>query len=386
MILWAFLVVITILLITYYKITSKTPDALKNIHTITLFSRIFLTITKQLGHDTLYFRYKQYFEKDGIVKERFRGKWTCMVTDPAIAKDILSKQGAPAFRALPLHLFAETALKMIDILETIDKKPIVIDSFMQRFTLDVLGKVAFGFDFNNLENPNSVYVTAYNEVQNAILDPLALFFQIDNIPILRQHRLKKLTKLNNIFIEIIKEKRKALAAGKSQGDLLEHMLNANENLDNQILSDNELKHNLAVFILAGHKTTATAISTILYLLSIHKNVQEKAREEVLRILGDNLIPSAEQHKSLKYLNMIIHENLRLYPPATFLQHRESAENLKIKDFVIPAGTPIEIFIYGIHHSPKLWTNPEEFLPERFENKNATIENYSWLAFSSGARK
>ncbi|CAG8790603.1 10780_t:CDS:2, partial [Dentiscutata erythropus] len=259
----------------------------------------------------------------------------------------------PAFKTLPLHLFAEIASKMI---ETIDKKPVEIKNLMQRFTLDVLGKVAFGFDFNSLGNPNSVYVTTYNEVQKAILGPLSLFFPIDRIPIIKQKRLKKVNKLNNIFNEIIKEKHKALAAGKFQGDLLELMLNANENLDNQMLSDADLR-----------------------------NIKEKAREEVLRILGDNLIPSAEQHKSLKYLNMIIHENLRMYPLAPSLQYRKLTEDLRFKNFTIPAGTLIELFIYGIHHSPKLWDNPEEFLSERFENEFTTGENYSWLAFGGGTR-
>ncbi|CAG8739866.1 7158_t:CDS:10, partial [Gigaspora rosea] len=373
-------------------------------------------------YDKLYFSHKQYFEKDGIVKQRIRGKWYCLVTDPAIAKELLLKPDVypkmsieklfpnslfaeylgtnvafsngdvwkrhrrvcnSAFKSLPLHLFAETGLKMINILETIDNKPVEIKNFMQRYAFDVLGKVAFGFDFNSIGNPNSVYITAFDEVQKTIFNPLSLIFPIDRVPIIRQQRLKKVNKLNNIFNEIINEKYKALAAGKSQGDLLENMLNA---CDNQMLSDSELRYNLALFMLAGHETSAIALATTLYLLSTYKNVQEKAREEVLRILGDDLIPSADQHRSLKYLNMIIQENLRLYPPAPALIFRELTENIKIKDTVIPAGTPIELFLYGIHHSPKLWNNPEEFLPERFEkNDYADSENYSWLAFGAGTR-
>ncbi|CAG8798694.1 5816_t:CDS:10, partial [Dentiscutata erythropus] len=340
-----------------------TPDAFKNIHTITLFDRIFMIITKQ-GYDKLYFSHKQYFEKDGVVKQRIRGKWYCLVTDPAIAKELLLKPDVypkmsietlfpnslfaehlgtnvafsngevwkrhrrvcnSAFKSLPLHLFAETGLKMIDILETIDKKSVEIKNFMQRYAFDVLGKVAFGFDFNSIGNPNSDYITAFDEVQKTIFNPLSLIFPIDRIPIIRQQRLKKVNKLNNIFNEIIKEKRKALAAGKSQGDLLENMLNA---FDNQMLTDSELK--------AMKHVTAIALATTLYLLSTYKNVQEKAREEVLRILGDDLVPSANQHRSLKYLNMIIQENLRLYPPAPALIFRELTEDIKINDFVIPA--------------------------------------------------
>ncbi|CAG8522748.1 6369_t:CDS:2, partial [Racocetra fulgida] len=170
------------------------------------------------------------------------------------------------------------------------------------------------------------------------------------IPGLRQLAFKKIDRLNNLFEEIIKEKRKSVAAGRSNGDLLELMLNACEDQDNQMLSDAELR-----------------------------DVQEKARKEVLEILGDNLTPSIEQHTSLKYLNMVIRENLRLYPPAGGLPLRALTEDLKYKNFLLPAGTPISLFIYGIHHSTKLWENPEEFLPERFETEH---DNYSWIAFGN----
>ncbi|CAG8615065.1 6877_t:CDS:2 [Racocetra fulgida] len=123
------------------------------------------------------------------------------------------------------------------------------------------------------------------------MNPLTLIVPIERIPGVKQQNRKKIDKLASLFKEIIKEKHKAIAAEKTRGDLLELMLNANEDQDNQMLSDTELR-----------------------------DVQEKAREEVFRILGDNLIPSAEQHKSLKYLNMIIYENLRLYPPVNISLH------------------------------------------------------------------
>ncbi|CAG8528144.1 1681_t:CDS:2, partial [Dentiscutata heterogama] len=328
----------------------------------------------------------------------FRGKWICMITDPVIAKEICLRTDVfpklmfdeivpnsaaerhfgvnvvhsngdvwkrhrrvcnPAFKTLPVHLFVEKGLKMMDILEKVDNKPI-----------------------ENLEDPNNIYVKTYKEVQDVFRNPFVAMLQIDRIPILQKLVFRKIDKLNNLFEEMIKEKRKSLAAGQSNGDLLELMIKACEDPDNQILSDTELRHNLAIFMVAGHDTTALALSTLLYLLAIHKNVQEKAREEILRVLGDNLTPSQEQHASLKYLNLIIRENLRLYPPAGGLPLRALAEDLKHKNFLIPAGTPISLFIYGLHHSPKLWKNPEEFLPERFENEH---ENYSWLAFGGGTR-
>ncbi|CAG8700599.1 21737_t:CDS:10, partial [Dentiscutata erythropus] len=376
----------------------KVPDTIKDIHEVTYFSLILSAFTKRGGNERFYLRCKEYFEKDGVIRFYFGGKWICMITDPVIAKEMCLRTDVfpklmfdeivpnsaaerhfginvvhsngdvwkrhrrvcnPAFKTLPVHLFVEKGLKMMDILEKVDNKPI-----------------------ENLEEPNNIYVKTYKEAQDVFRNPFVTIFQIDRIPILQKLIFRKIDKLNNLFEDMIKEKRKSLAAGQSNGDLLELMIKACEDPDNQMLSDTELRHNLAIFMVAGHDTTALALSTLLYLLAIHKNVQEKAREEILRVLGDNLTPSQEQHASLKYLNLIIRENLRLYPPAGGLPLRVLAEDLKHKNFLIPAGTPISLFIYGLHHSPKLWKNPEEFLPERYENEH---ENYSWLAFGGGTR-
>ncbi|RIB24219.1 cytochrome P450 [Gigaspora rosea] len=406
-----FIATVIILLIIYNYATYKVPDSLKDIHSISFFSIAISQLMKRGGNAKIYSRCKEYFERDGVIKLYFKGNWICMITDLVVAKEvclrndifpklmldkILPNSAAeryfgvnvvhsngdvwkrhrrvcnPAFKTLPIHLFVEKALKLMDILEKVDNKPIEVVDFMQRLTLDILGKVAFNFDFNNLEDPKNPYVTAYNEVQNVFRNPLISILQLDRIPIINQLVFRKIDKLNNLFEDIIKEKRKSLAAGHSNGDLLELMLKACEDPDYQILSDIELRCNLAIFMVAGHDTTAVALSSLLYLLAIHKDVQEKAREEVLRILGDNLAPSSEQHAELKYLNMVIRENLRLYPPAGGLTLRVVTEDLKLKNFLIPAGTPIILFIYGIQHSPKLWKNPEEFLPERCLGNNFSL--------------
>ncbi|CAG8724796.1 11363_t:CDS:2, partial [Racocetra fulgida] len=212
---------------------------------------------------------------------------------------------------LPMHLFVEKGLELMEVLEKVDNKPI-----------------------ENLQDPHNVYVTAYNEAQKVFRNPFYSIIPIEHIPILRRLVYSKVDRLSNLFEDFIKEKRKSLAAGQSNGDLLEHMIKACEDPDNPTLSDVELR-----------------------------DVQRKAREEVLKILGDDLTPSAEHHASLKYLNMIIRENLRLYPPVPSLTLRVLTEDLKYNNFLIPAGTPIALFLYGIQNSPKLWENPNEFLPE-----------------------
>ncbi|CAG8473344.1 4914_t:CDS:2 [Cetraspora pellucida] len=301
-------------------------------------------IRKPEGNDKFYLRFKKYFERDGVVKLYFKGKWVCLISDPTIAKDLCLRTGSITERHFGVNVVHSNG--------------------------------------DNLEDPHNVYVTAYNEAHKVFRNPFFSLISIERIPILRQLAFRKIDRLNNLLEDIIKEKRKSLAAGQSNGDLLELMLKACEDSDNPTLSDIELRHNLAIFMVAGHDTTATALSTLLYLLAVHKDVQRKAREEVLKILDDNLTPSAEQHASLKYLNMVIRENLRLYPPVPTLPLRVLTEDLKYKNFLLPAGTFIGLFLYGIQNSSKLWENPEKFLPERFENEH---ENYSWLAFGGGSR-
>ncbi|CAG8602434.1 4719_t:CDS:2, partial [Cetraspora pellucida] len=234
----------------------------------------------------------------------------------------------PAFKTLPIHLFNETGLRLLNVLERIDNKPI-----------------------ENLENPNNIYVTTYNEVyQGLIRNSWINILPMERIPFWLNRAFKKIDKLDNLLDEIIKKKRKSIAAGKSNGDLLELMIKACEDPNNPTLSD---------------------------------DVQQKVREEVTKIIGDSLTPSAEQLKSLKYLNMVIYENLRMYPPVTIFSLRKLTEDLKCKNHVLPTGTTIGIYSYGIHHSPKLWENPENFIPERFENEH--LENLEFYGFGTGSR-
>ncbi|CAG8533275.1 17572_t:CDS:10, partial [Cetraspora pellucida] len=362
-----------------------TPDGLRDVPTISSLRLLKLAIEKKGGTDNMYSYHKEYFERDGVVKLRAKGKWICLISDPIVVKNILLRPdtfpkldlkefspifsrhlGAnvvhsngdvwkryrrvcnPAFKTLPIHLFNETGLRLLNVLERIDNKPIE--------------------------------VTIY---QGLIRNSWINILPMERIPFWLNRAFKKIDKLDNLLDEIIKKKRKSIAAGKSNGDLLELMIKACEDPNNPTLSDIELRYNLAIFMFAGHETTSDALSTLLYILAVHKDIQQKAREEVTKIIGDSLTPSAEQLKSLKYLNMVIYENLRMYPSVTIFSLRKLTEDLKCKNHVIPTGTTIGIYSYGIHHSPKLWENPEKFIPERFENEH--LEKLEFYGFGAGSR-
>ncbi|CAB4414962.1 unnamed protein product [Rhizophagus irregularis] len=425
-ILTAILLVVSFITFKFYQLT-KVPKRLKNVPTLS-FLDFLITIYINAGPDKRWEYNRETLEKEGIAKAWFNGNWVLVVTDLELAKDILTKTDLypkallkesfpkslltqyygvnlvfsngdewkrhrrianPSFRNLPVHVFVESATKLLNIVEKIDNEPIEVNNLMHRLTLDVLGKAAFGFDFNNLEDPNNVYVTTYNEVMAELSKPLYFVFPfLDNLP--RSEATKKIAKLNNLYDEIVESKRKSMKMDElekkinnNSADLLERMIYACKDPENPTLTNEELRHDLAIFMLAGHDTTANALATILYLLAVHKDAQKKVRDELLRVLGDDLTPSAEQQKELKYMNMVINENLRLYPPVAQLPRRFSAQDIKFRNHVIPAKTPIILSIYGIHHSSRNWKDPEIFIPERFEDEKH--DHYALLGFGGGNR-
>ncbi|CAG8462685.1 9422_t:CDS:2 [Cetraspora pellucida] len=281
----------------------------------------------------------------------FKRKWVCLISDPAIAKDYAYK------------------LVMFD--------KIMPESIAeQHFGMNVVHS-------NGDHKLNNIY--SYNEAQNVFRNPFFSLISIERIPILRQLAFRKIDRLNNLLEDIIKEKRKTLAAGQSNSDLLEFMLKACEDSNNSALSDIELRaitqvnnyinseksiknvlfNTYTIFFLMN--LAATALSTLLYLLAVHKvRYSKNAREEVLKILGVDLTPSAEQHASLKYLNMVIHESL------------DYILRLKYKNFLLPAGTFIGLFLYGIQNSSKLWENPEKFCLRGYDVFGNNIDQFGFF--------
>ncbi|CAG8647661.1 10325_t:CDS:2, partial [Gigaspora rosea] len=306
----ALLVILTIVFILFliynFYLNTKIPNGLKDIHTITLIENIKNSIMENSSAAKYYLNSKEYFDNDGIAKLQIGGKWMCLLSDPTIAKDMFLRT------VLPIDLFVDVGFKLMNIMETIDNKPIDVVDLMHSFTLDVLGKAVFDFDFNNLGNPNNVYVTTYNEVQDEVNNFLFLVLPLDLIPYFKNRRLGKVKKLQKLFDDFIKNKHKSMAAGKSNGDLLELMIKACDDPNNEGFNDIELR-------------------------------------------------------------------------VQFLPWRKLTEDLKYKNHVIPAGTGVSLFIYAMQHSPKLWENPEEFIPERFENEKNINGTYTWTPFGAGSR-
>ncbi|KAL1924756.1 uncharacterized protein VTP21DRAFT_4410 [Calcarisporiella thermophila] len=192
-----------------------------------------------------------------------------------------------------------------------------------------------------------------------------------------------------LVLEVVRKKRQVIAESgteyNQQEDLLTRMIKANEAEGNMRLSDEELRNNMMAFILAGHDTTATALSTCLYHLAIHEDVQRRVRDEVLEKIGNEEI-SREKQQQLTYLTQVVKENMRICPPAFTVAIRQLLAEERFGRHLLPAGTLITADIYALHHNKHFWPDPDHFNPERFTPANEKSRPpFAWAGFGGGPR-
>lgn len=165
-------------------------------------------------------------------------------------------------------------------------------------------------------------------------------------------------------------------------DLLS-MLSEGEDPDSgRRMNPEELRDNLLTFIVAGHETTALALSWSLYLLAFDNAVQEEARLETLKVLGGR--PAAAEHaEALVLVRRLIEEALRLYPPAGLLA-RVALEPDEMWGRAVRPGDTMLLPIYALHRNRCLWTDPDGFNPDRFQPQ-ASFDKFAYLPFGGGPR-
>ncbi|XP_055442942.1 cytochrome P450 4A24-like isoform X1 [Bubalus kerabau] len=150
------------------------------------------------------------------------------------------------------------------------------------------------------------------------------------------------------------------------------------------LSDEDLRAEVDTFMFEGHDTTASGISWILYALASHPEHQQRCREEIQSLLGDGASITWDHLDQMPYTTMCIKEAMRLYPPVP-VTGRELSKPITFPDGrSLPAGILVSLSIYGLHHNPKVWPNPEVFEPTRFA-PGSTRHSHAFLPFSGGSR-
>lgn len=271
----------------------------------------------------------------------------------------------------------------------LDEREAVIDVIpeMMRLTLDILLRTLFSLRLDDDRGGQHAQVfdaltVVLRDAEKRIWSPVSLPRWL---PTRRNRRVRAaLARLDRFVLELIAERR---AAGprddEAEMDLLDLLL---ENANGR--SDRQLCGQIQSMILAGHETTANALSWCWYLLSLHPESQRRLRAEAVGVLNGRPAGFADL-PALKYCRMVFDETLRLYPPLWTFSRVAVADD-EIAGMAVPAGTNVMLNMFAVHRRPELWDNPEGFDPGRFDPEAEGAQGrggqrFAYFPFSDGPR-
>ncbi|THU90836.1 cytochrome P450 [Dendrothele bispora CBS 962.96] len=308
----------------------------------------------------------------------------------------------PAFgpvqvRALT-EIFVDKSLELRDYwmreIQKSSKREVIVGAGLSKMALDVIGRAGFNYDFQALsEGTNSelsrTFAVLFGTFKRTIFDivriQLAGFLKLPGNPVVRDAR----SQMERIGNELLRDAKKAAQSSKKQDgmgksrDLLSLLVKSNldTNLpEHQRMSDEDVAAQIPTFFIAGHETINSSATAAIYVLTQHKNIQTKLRQELLAVGTDS--PSMDELNALPYLNAFVREVLRLYAPFTFIARAA------VKDDVMPLKEPIvdvngkihtelhikkgqliQIPILSMNKDKKLWGEDAlEFKPERADTE------------------
>jgi cytochrome P450 len=149
------------------------------------------------------------------------------------------------------------------------------------------------------------------------------------------------------------------------------------------MTDEQVRDEAMTLFLAGHETTAVALTWTWYLLSGHPEVEAKLHAELEEVLGGRS-PTPDDIPRLPYAQMVLQESMRVRPPAWAIGRRALADH-PVNGYVIPAGAVVVVSPYLVHHDPRWWPEPEAFRPERWAEEDDARPRHAYFPFGAGPR-
>ena len=252
---------------------------------------------------------------------------------------------------------------------------------MMRLTLRIVGETLLGADVSG-ESDRVGQALAYlledtNRRINLMLDiPLSW-------PLPRNRRyLASRGELDGIVRGLIEARRRAR---EPAADLLSMLMEARDDETGQGMDDEQLRDEVMTMFLAGHETTANALSWTLALLSSHPWVEARLRDELAGVLGGRA-PTLDDLPKLRLGRMVLKESMRLYPPAWMIGRAPVQDEL-VAGFRLPKDSLVFVSPYVTHRHPAFWDNPEGFDPERFTpEREAARPKFAYFPFGGGPRQ
>ncbi|GAU92941.1 hypothetical protein RvY_04952 [Ramazzottius varieornatus] len=313
--------------------------------------------------------------------------------------------------------------------QTEEKNSFDIYGMFQALTLDVIAQAAFALKVDSQTNPDDALLTVCRALFKSFFGPMMkalLLFPELGACFGALLRARSTATAKEFYVithmkEVLSERQKN--PGLKGNDMIQLMMDATDDIQvdlakarvsvnmpshdgpgapegtmrlsrtmtklksSKYLTENELIANCFVFLLAGYETTANALAFTTYLLAKHPEIQEKLHDVIVAAMDTAENVSFEDSAAkLPYLDAIIKESLRLFPPITGFVMRECGEECRVNGIVIPAGMAIHVPVWSLHHDPEFWPDPYTFNPERFMPENASkIQPMTFMAFGEGPR-
>lgn len=253
---------------------------------------------------------------------------------------------------------------------------------MMRLTLGIVGKTLFDADVVSEAKQVGEAMTVVMDLFNTITIPFFELLQKLPLPQLRRFDAAK-ARLDAIIYRMIEERRRL---GEDRGDLLSMLLLAQDTEgDGGQMSDEQLRDEVMTIFLAGHETTANALTWTWYLLSQNPAAEAKLHGELDQVLGGRL-PTVEDVPKLTYTEMVLAESMRLYPPAWALGRLAMTE-IEIGGYVVPRKSLVLMSQFVMHRDPRYFTDPLRFDPERWSPEAREVRpQFSYFPFGGGPRR
>ena len=257
---------------------------------------------------------------------------------------------------------------------------------MAQLTLQIVARCLFGAD-----------VTAQaREVREAMHVATSQFTNYARLAMVLPKRFliprvskmgRAVRKLDRVLYGIIRERRAAHQAGQTHGprDLLGLLLSARDE-EGRAMDDSELRDQAMTLFLAGHETTALALTWTWYLLSQNPVVEEMLLAELRSVLAGR-DPAPGDLPSLPYLDCVLKESLRLYPPVWGIG-REAVKAFDAGGYHLPAGTKVFISPWVMHRNERFFPDPERFDPDRWRDdpvRRGVLPRFAYFPFGGGPR-
>ena len=289
----------------------------------------------------------------------------------------------PAFHKQRIAGYAETMIRYtIDTRERWeDGETLDISKEMMRLTLAIVAKTLFDADVESDAKEVGEALTEALELFDIFASPFSEI--LEKLPLPRTKRFKLARqRLDNTIYRFIDERR---ASGVDKGDLLSMLMLAQDTEDGSGgMADEQLHDEALTLFLAGHETTANALTWTWYLLSEHSEVERKVHAEIDAVLNGRM-PTIEDVPNLSYTEKVLTEAMRLYPPVWVIGRR-AVSSYKLAGYDLPAKTIMFLSQWVMHHDDRFYPNPFTFDPERWTPEASSGRpKYAYFPFGGGPR-